>query len=78
MCEKFPENLSYQAQKASEIMQNGDHNGAINLFDDILLKNPFNFSVLTSKGHAQKTLGKTDQAIQSYHCLLYTSPSPRD
>ena len=66
LCEKFPENLSYQAQKASEIMQNGDHGGAINLFDDILQKNPFNFSVLTSKGHAQKTLGKTDQAIKSY------------
>jgi len=66
LCEKFPDNLSYQAQKASEIMQNGDHNGAINLFDDILQKNPYNFSVLTSKGHAQKTLGKTDQAIKSY------------
>jgi len=66
LCEKFPENLSYQAQKASEIMQNGDHGGAINLFDDILEKNPFNFSVLTSKGHAQKTLGKTDRAIKSY------------
>ena len=66
LCEKFPENLSYQAQKASEIMQNGDHGGAINLFDDILEKNPFNFSVLTSKGHAQKTLGKTDRAIESY------------
>ena len=66
LCEKFPENLSYQAQKASEIMQNGDHGGAINLFDNILEKNPFNFSVLTSKGHAQKTLGKTDRAIESY------------
>ena len=66
LCDKFPDNLSYQAQKASEIMQNGDHNGAINLFDNILEKNPYNFSVLTSKGHAQKTLGKTDQAIKSY------------
>ena len=25
LCEQFPENLSYQAQKASEVMQNGDH-----------------------------------------------------
>jgi len=66
LCEKFPDNLSYQAQKAIEIMQNGDHKGAINLFDNILKKNPYNFSVFTSKGHAQKTLGKTDQAIKSY------------
>ena len=66
LCEQFPENLSYQAQKASEIMQNGDHKGAIDLFDDILTKNPYNFSILTSKGHAQKTLGETDRAIKSY------------
>jgi len=66
LCDQFPENLSYQAQKASEIMQNGDHKGAINLFDDILRKNPYNFSILTSKGHAQKTLGETEQAIKSY------------
>ncbi|DAC57862.1 MAG TPA: hypothetical protein D7I03_06660, partial [Candidatus Poseidoniales archaeon] len=66
LCEQFPENLSYQAQKASEIMQNGDHKGAIDLFDDILKKNPYNFSILTSKGHAQKTLGESDRAINSY------------
>ena len=66
LCEKFPENLSYQAQKASEIMQNGDHKAAIDLFDDILKKNPYNFSILTSKGHAQKTLGESDRAINSY------------
>ena len=66
LCEQFPENLSYQAQKASEVMQNGDHSHAIELFDSILEKNPFNFSALTSKGHAEKTLGKTDDAIQSY------------
>ncbi len=66
LCEKFPDNLSYQAQKASEIMQNGDHKGAIDLFDDILKKNPYNFSILTSKGHAQKTLGESDRAIKSY------------
>ena len=66
LCDQFPENLSYQAQKASEIMQNGDHKGAIKLFDKILQINPYNFSILTSKGHAQKTLGETDRAIKSY------------
>ena len=66
LCEQFPENLSYQAQKASEVMQNGDHGHAIELFESIIEKNKFNFSALTSKGHAEKTLGKTDDAIQSY------------
>ena len=66
LCEQFPENLSYQAQKASEVMQNGDHSKAVELFESIIEKNQYNFSALTSKGHAEKTLGKTDNAIQSY------------
>jgi len=74
LCEKYPENLNYQAQKASEIMQNGDHEEAITLLDDILSKNPYNFSTLTSKGHAQKTLGRTDQAIKSYQSAYQIKP----
>ena len=74
LCDKYPENLNYQAQKASEIMQNGDHEEAILLLDDILSKNPYNFSTLTSKGHAQKTLGRTDQAIQSYQSAYQIKP----
>ena len=66
LCEKFPDNLSYQAQKASEIMQNGYHSEAIDLFEKIIKENPHNFSAMTSKGHAEKTLGKTDKAIESY------------
>ena len=66
LCDQYPDNQLYQAYKASEIMQNGGHDEAITILDDILKKNPYNFSSLTSKGHAEKTLGKTDQAIESY------------
>ena len=74
LCDQYPDNLVYQAQKASEIMQNGGHEEAITMFDDILHKNPYNFSTLTSKGHAQKTLGKTDQAINSYQSAYKIKP----
>jgi len=74
LCDQYPDNLNYQAQKASEIMQNGDHEKAINLLDDILKKNPYNFSTLTSRGHAQKTLGKTDRAIESYKSAFRIKP----
>ena len=74
LCDKYPDNLNYQAQKASEIMQNGDHEEAISLLEGILRKNPFNFSTLTSKGHAEKTLGKTDQAIKSYQSAYQIKP----
>ena len=66
LCDQYPDNQLYQAHKASEIMQNGGHYEAITILDDILKKNPYNFSSLTSKGHAEKTLGRTDQAIESY------------
>jgi len=74
LCDQYPDNPIYQAQKASEIMQNGDHKQAIEMFDDILDKNPYNFSTHTSKGHAQKTLGKTDQAISSYQNAYKIKP----
>ncbi|MDB2482439.1 sulfotransferase [Gammaproteobacteria bacterium] len=74
LCDKYPDNLAYQAQKASEIMQNGQHEDAIDLFDDILSKNPHNFSTFTSKGHALKTLGKTDDAIESYQSAYKIRP----
>ena len=66
LCEKYPDNLSYQSHRASEIMQNGDHEKAVKLFNKILKKSPHNFNALTSKGHALKTLGKTNSAILSY------------
>ena len=66
LCDQYPDNQLYQAHKASEIMQNGGHDEAITILDDILKKNPYNFSSHTSKGHAEKTLGRTDQAIESY------------
>jgi len=74
LCDKYPDNLNYQAQKASEIMQNGNHEEAIILLDNILNKNPYNFSTLTSKGHAEKTLGRTDQAIKSYQSAYQIKP----
>jgi len=74
LCDQFPNNLNYQAHKASEMMQNGGHEEAISLLDDILKKNPFNFSTLTSRGHAQKTLGQTKQAIESYQSAYRIKP----
>ena len=38
------------------------------------------FSVITVTYNAEKVLEDTIQSViaQTYHCLLYTSPSPRD
>ena len=74
LCSQFPDNQNYQAQKASEVMQNGDHEAAIKILEEIQKKNPYNFSILTSKGHAQKTLGKTKEAISSYQSAYQIKP----
>jgi len=66
LCDMYPENITYQAQRANEMMQNGDHSEAIKLFNNILEKNPHNYGSITSRGHAEKTLGRTDDAIISY------------
>ena len=55
-------------------MQSGNHEEAIRLLDEILAKNPHNFSSLTSKGHALKTLGKTQEAIESYQSAYRIMP----
>ena len=35
LCSQFPDNQNYQAQKASEVMQNGDHEEAIKILEEI-------------------------------------------
>ena len=74
LCEQFPNNIAYQAQRGSELMQNGEHEKAVDLFNSLLEKNPYNFSSLTSRGHAQKTLGKTNEAIKSYKAAYEIKP----
>ena len=66
LCEQYPDNLAFKAQKAIEIMQNGDHEQSIVLLEEILDKAPFDPNTLTAKGHAEKTLGRTEDAINSY------------
>ena len=74
LCKMFPDNLAYQAQLATEIMQNGDHEAAVSIYKKLLVKNPNNFSIHTSKGHAEKTLGQTDIAIESYKSAYKIKP----
>ena len=66
LVQQNPHNLSFQAQKAIEVMQNGDHEESIRLLENILEKAPLDPNTLTAKGHAEKTLGRTKDAINSY------------
>ena len=59
-------------------MQTGDYDRAFELFDAVLVKLPRDPATLTSKGHALKTLGQTDEAITSYQAAVSAKPDHGD
>ena len=73
-----PGNPIFQSQLAIESMQTGDYDRAFELFDAVLVKLPRDPATLTSKGHALKTLGQTDEAITSYQAAVSAKPDHGD
>lgn len=62
-----PANPQYRSIYAIECMQTGDFDKALDAFNEILEILPADPVTLTSKGHALKTKGETEDAIASYH-----------
>lgn len=56
-------------------LQLADYEGAIKLFDRVLENMPSDPVTLTSKGHALKTWGKQQAAIDSYQAAIKNNPS---
>lgn len=61
-----PTNLHYMSQYAVICMQLGEYDVALDLFNKVLRIVPGEPVTLTSKGHALKTIGQTDDAIKCY------------
>lgn len=64
--DRDPNNPVFQSHYAIESLQAGDFDKALELFDQILTKIPDDATTLTSKGHALKTIGKRDEAVDCY------------
>ena len=75
LLEKDPQNPQFQSVFAVESMQSGDYDTALRYFDLILAKLDEDPVTLTSRGHALKTLGQTDQAIDSYRRAIKKYPA---
>lgn len=60
----------FQSLYAIESMQAGDYQVALDAFDAVLAKLPNDPATLTSRGHALKTYGLSEQAIASYRSAL--------
>ncbi|MCB1692304.1 MAG: sulfotransferase [Pseudomonadales bacterium] len=69
-----PDHPQFQSIYAIECMQTGDFETAIETFDHVLERVPGDPVTLTSRGHALKTCGRTDEAIDSYRQALISNP----
>jgi len=66
LLEADEQNVQLKSLYAIISMQMGDYPIALTLFDQVLQEIPEEPVTLTSKGHALKTIGQTDQAIDCY------------
>ncbi len=73
-----PDNPVFTSQLAIERMQTGDYGGAVALFDAVLERVPEDPATLTSRGHALKTWGKSDDAVASYKQATQAAPNHGD
>ncbi|MCP2669444.1 sulfotransferase [Maricaulaceae bacterium EIL42A08] len=73
-----PDNPVFTSQLAIERMQTGNYDGAVALFNAVLERVPEDPATLTSRGHALKTWGKSDDAVASYKQATKAAPSHGD
>lgn len=73
-----PDNPLFQSHLAIESMQTGDYDRAFALFDAVLAKLPRDPATLTSKGHALKTTGRQNDAVESYRAAFAAKPDHGD
>jgi len=76
--ESDPDSPLFQSHLAIESMQTGDYDRAFALFDKVLEKLPSDPATLTSRGHALKTTGRTDEAVESYRAAFAAKPDHGD
>ena len=69
-----PGNLKLRSIYAVECMQTGNYDDALQAFDRILNEVPRDPVTLTSRGHALKTRGRYDEAVDSYRAALASQP----
>lgn len=76
--QRDPGNPVFTSQLAIERMQTGDYEGALTLFDAVLETVPGDPATLTSRGHALKTWGRSEDAISSYREAIASAPAHGD
>lgn len=78
LLERDPANPVFQSLFAIESLQAGDYETALETFDKVLDALPQDAATLISKGHALKTYGRSEDAVQSYQSALAADPQRGD
>ena len=73
-----PKNPTFASLLAIERMQTGDYEKAVSLFDQVLQDAPNDPATLTSRGHALKTWGRSEEAVASYKRAVQAAPNHGD
>jgi len=78
LLERDPDNPVFISNYAVESQMAGDVETALVMFDKVLEKLPGDHTTLMSRGHALKTVGRQDEAIESYRAAYRTKPDHGD
>ncbi len=78
LLERDPQNPVFLSLFAIESMQAGQYETALEAFDQVLAALPEDPATLTSRGHALKTYGRSEDAIASYRSALEAAPNYGD
>ncbi len=70
-----PNSPVFRSLLSIEQLQAGDYESALDGFDIVLQQVPNDPATLTSRGHALKTFGRTDDAIASYRAATIADPA---
>jgi len=75
LLEKAPKKPAYLALRASIFVRMGDYEKAIPCYEYILERYPAQLRITLSYGHALKTVGQQDKAIEAYRKTINLQPS---
>lgn len=78
LLDQDPENPVFLSHYAIECLQASQLDDALKTFDKVLEKLPKDPATLTSKGHVLKTIGRQQDAVESYRAAYHVAPRHAD
>lgn len=75
---RAPDNIIYDVTLAAQQQAVGDFSGALSVYDKVLDRHGEMARILTSRGHALKTSGRSEDAVASYQRAYRAQPDYGD